>query len=396
MDPGGAKTIQGAEGEAPETLPRVAPWQKILVALAGPAGNVVLAVLVSLFIFWVGKPAAPHETSSVVGFVDTNSTAYAEGMRAGDRILEVNGEPVENWLNVQMLTGLHRDVELKVASGDEVETYRLQTEEGFGGLLKVPGVNPPEFCKVVNVTPGSSAEKAGVRSGDLILRFDGREVYSTGHLMELVNSRQDQTVPMTVRRDGKEEQLTVTPAYNEEYGRALIGIGFNWFYLDKSKTVHPPPMQQMRQHAAPIFRMLKALVTPKEAKQAASQLGGPPAIFIMLWQIIKDSLIMALWFTAFLNVNLAILNLLPIPILDGGHIVFSIIEQITGRPMNEKLVGYVSTAFALLLIGLMLFLSYRDVNRFVIPMLKRGEADTEQEAAPTNAVPTNAAPAGAP
>jgi len=127
--------------------------------------------------------------------------------------------------------------------------------------------------------------------------------------------------------------------------------------------VHPPPGQQVRSHAGLIFRTLRALVTPKEAKNAAGAIGGPPMIFQYLWAMVTIDFRLALWFTCLLNVNLAIINLLPIPVLDGGHITFSLTEMITRRPMNERFVVRITTVFAVLLISAMLFLSYRDFDR---------------------------------
>jgi regulator of sigma E protease len=211
---------------------------------------------------------------------------------------------------------------------------------------------------------GSSAEAAGVLPDDTIVEFNGIRLFSRAQLQDLVQVFPDQEVPMKVERDGDEIELFVTPAFDEELGRAMIGVRFNDFAVDPTQLVHPPPMQQIRQHASLIFRTLRALVTPREAKIAASQIGGPPMIFIYLWYMVKTGLVMALWFTCLLNVNLAIINLMPLPVLDGGHIVFALIEMGLRRPLNEKLVGRITAVFAVLLISAMLFLSVRDVDRF--------------------------------
>ncbi len=414
MEPGGGKTTDEAGNEVP--LPRVAPWRKILVALAGAVGNIILAVIIAFFIFWMGKPAAPHEVSNRVGYVATNSQAYAVGLRAGDavvairavdgaepvgwlgrlvnRILPGSGEPTweetRNWQDVSMLASLAQEVELRVVTEEgEERVLTVMTEVGalgVKGVRGIPGVDGISYCSVQFPMKGSSAEAAGVLPGDTIVEFNGVRLFSRAQLQDLVNEFPDQEVPMKVERDGEEIELFVTPSFDPDHGRAMIGVRFDDFAVDPTQLVHPPPMQQIRQHASLILRTLRALVTPREARTAASQIGGPPMIFIYLWYMVRAGLVMALWFTCLLNVNLAIINLMPLPVLDGGHIVFSLIEMGLRRPLNEKLVGRITAVFAVLLISAMLFLSVRDVDRF------RGSAPapapTEEEA-PEEAVPEN-------
>jgi regulator of sigma E protease len=123
------------------------------------------------------------------------------------------------------------------------------------------------------------------------------------------------------------------------------------------------PVDQLRYDALAIVRVLKALVTPAEARQAAGGLGGPIAIFSMLTMSIKMGLVNTLGLIRFLNVNLAVLNLLPIPVLDGGHIVFALWHGITRRRVNVKVQTALINLFAVLLIGAMLVLSFKDIDR---------------------------------
>ncbi len=154
-----------------------------------------------------------------------------------------------------------------------------------------------------------------------------------------------------------------------------------------SKMVHPRPSEQIKEHASMIFTTLKALVTPKTAKKAGKAIGGPPMIFQYLWVMLKTSFIMALWFTCLLNVNLAIINLMPLPVLDGGHIVFSLIEMVTRRPVHERIIGGMTAVFAVLLISAMLFLSYRDIERMVNPLVPTKPAPAEEAAPEGEAAP---------
>ncbi|MBU0676828.1 MAG: RIP metalloprotease RseP [Verrucomicrobia bacterium] len=386
MDPTGTED-KDEDGNS-RNLPHVAPWRKIIVAFAGPVGNVVLAFIIAWVIYWVGKPASPDEASSVVGFVETNSVAYAAGLRPGDEIRSVNGEKITNWQDFLIVGALSDEVEMVAARGDETFTVSLATEKLFASVRGVGGMVPVGFCKVLATMPGSSAEEAGVLAGDLITTFNGEPVYSIPHLIKLVNDVPGQRVPMTVQRGGETLTLEVSPAYDAEAERALIGVQFNQFYVDTDQRVHPRPLDQIRGHAAPIFRILKAFVTPGEAKHAAQGIGGPVAIFYSLWLLIQSSFMMALWFTCFLNINLAILNLLPLPVLDGGHIVFSLWELITRRPVHKKLVVVLWNVFFVLLFGLMIFLAYRDVMTiFFSRSSSAGAADTSVTNAPAGVQP---------
>ena len=165
-------------------------------------------------------------------------------------------------------------------------------------------------------------------------------------------------VELTYLREGAIQSSLVTPALNEASGRYYIGIMFN--QLDVKK-----PMEQIKSHAMLIVRLLKALITPSESKAAAGAVGGPVAILSMFWLYVQSSFIMALWFTCLLNVNLAVLNLLPIPVLDGGHIMLSLWEGITRRAVSYKVVSFVWNATAVLLLAVFALLTWRDVQRFI-------------------------------
>lgn len=360
MDPNNEAAAE-AEGEP---LPDVAPWKKIPVALAGAVGNIILAFIVAWIIFFIGKPSAPHERDTVVGYVEGGSEAYVQGLRPGDRITVVNGEAVRNWNDIMVNATLSREVHLLVDPGDGATLEVLiPTHDTEMGIRLLPGVMWVNYADVAQVVPGSSAEQAGVKVGDRLIELDGVTLYSQAQLIDLVDSLRDQTVPLVVKRDGARVELVVKPTYDPAEKRALIGIGFNPWAVDFDVVIHPRPMELIREFSTLIFRVLRALVTPATSGMAASALAGPVFILKSLWDMVQNSFAMALWFTCLLNVNLAVLNLMPIPVLDGGHIVFSLWEVITRRRINPRFKVWVMTACWFLLILAMLFLSFRDVER---------------------------------
>jgi len=190
---------------------------------------------------------------------------------------------------------------------------------------------------------------------------------------------------MAVQRDGAAVVMNVTPQLDPALGRARIGIRFDPMAVEYDKVVHIPPLTQLRSHATGIFRILRRLVTPREARGTAEGLGGPLMIIYMFQDMVRKGLVVALWFTCFLNVNLAILNLLPLPVLDGGHIVFALLEWVRGKPLSTRTIGWLSQLFFGLLIAVFLLLSWRDVQRLyrISRLFRAPPAAAEQPA--TNA-----------
>jgi regulator of sigma E protease len=395
LDPTGMSRIQGTDGTDPAAvLSAVAPWRKVLVSVAGAAGNILLAVGLAWVVYLVGIPAGPAERSSVVGYVEPRCASYDAGLRIGDTIRSVNGKAVSTWTEARMEVAFHQAVDLVVADREgATRTIHVPTEGGMLGEQSLKGVDGPSLCMVLRVEPGKSADLAGLRTDDVIVAFAGEEVYSRGHLTQLVHDHADEPTEVVVKRrvGGNEERvtLTVTPRMDPALHRARIGIEFNLAAVELDTVVRPRPMEQLKSHASAIFRFLGALGTPKQARAASKAVGGPVAILVSYWYIVKTSPMLAVWFTGLLNVNLAIINLLPIPVLDGGHITFSLLEAVRRKPLNARLVNALYNVFAILLISLIIVLSVRDVDRFTpVGRLMRGWFDHDAAPAVTNTIAT--------
>jgi len=375
LDPTGMSTVQGSnDGDEPtqRELPSVSGWRKIIVSVAGAVGNVLFAIVLALIIYW-SPNAVTYKGAPVVGAVDQDSAAFAQGLRAGDEILAANGKGLSSWYEFSMealLAGNGTTVELLVGREGETQTIEVPLTKKEGEAVpRMEGVTRQSIpCLLSAVLPEGSAAAAGLKSGDIVKSFDGIDVVSTDEFIALVGSRPGVSVPIVIEREGKALEFAVVPKMNEELGRALIGV--------RPVNMVMPWMQeklpgaQLRSDAMGIVRLLKALVTPRESKQAARGLGGPVAIVAALWIAIKISLFNAVGFLRFLNVNLAILNLLPIPILDGGHVIFALWEMVTRRKPNATFVNVLVNGFGVLLIGVFLLLTFRDVDR-LFPGVKR-------------------------
>jgi regulator of sigma E protease len=295
----------------------------------------------------------------------------------GDRIASVNDTQIDNWDEFIVECALNTNVELGIETIDgETKTIAMETEAMSQGGRMLTGLAKSTPSFVMNVVKGGSAAAAGIESGDIITRFADRPVMGVDHLIDIVDQHAGQSVAVTIRRKGEKIETQVTPEFNEEYGRALIGVTFNPFDINRK------PLEQIKAWGSPVFRILKALVTPSEAKNAASALGGPVSIFRMFWWAASSSLLLALWFTGLINVNLAIMNILPIPILDGGHLMFTLIEIVTRRPLNAKIMLVVYKFFFILLITAILLITFNDFRRIFEPLLPQSVEESEDAGAP--------------
>jgi len=397
MDPNSMLESKAEEGSdnpsPPRNLPPVKPWKKIIVAVSGAAGNILFAFFLASIVWVVGKPASLQEQNSIVGYIGTNSPALAMGLTIGDEITAINGEPVENWQDILTLSALSDpreplDVQTRSPDGGE-KVYSLQTEKTPVGIWMLPGLAGMDPCYVALVTEGSGADQAGIRPGDELLAYKGQEIFSRAHFSQLVQAAAGEPGQLEFRRKGELEAVDISASYNLELERWLIGITYNTLSdLDFDTRIHPTPWAQVREHATAIFRFLDALTTPSTSRAAAGAAGGPIMILIMLWWMLNSSLVLAIWFTGFLNVNLAIINLLPLPVLDGGHVVMNLWEWATGKAPPPRLVNALANLFAVVLLGLILLLSFRDTANFLWkPFRSWMAADKPEISAPAAETP---------
>ncbi len=396
MDPGDARP-SNADTAAGPACPPVSPWKKILVAAAGSAGNLVLAVLLAWIVYWVGKPSTPGERSATIGFVEPGSPAAAAGLQAGDDLLAVNGVPVGTWSEVLQENARFDTAILAARTPAGVVTVAVPTVRNALGFRAVDGLREVSLCTIKAVEPGSGAAAAGLQPGDLIRRFNGQPVFGVEHLTLLVAQRPDQPTPVAIERGGQMLDLAVTPRPDPALGRARIGVRFDLAALDYDRVVHVPPRVQLQTHAGAILRVLRQLLTPGEARTTSQGLGGPPMILYMLQDAVRKGLVIALHFMCFLNVNLAILNLLPIPVLDGGHILFALWEGLTRRRIPAALTNWIHQIFFVLLIAAILWLSGRDLLRFHIlrRMARPPASDPATNGAVMPAIPADSGAVGA-
>ncbi len=362
-----SEALEGKQGAEP--LPPADPLSKILVAFAGPFMNIVFAFVIASVLYFTGLPVLIDP--SVVGYVDPNSAEGKMGIRESDRIVMVDGKPTKSWQDVQEATifATVNPVTVVIERDNARHEYKLEAKSSplIGGkYLNLESKDHP----VIGAVMDGAAKEAGVKPKDLVVEFAGVKIAGIKQFTTLVNERSGKATELVVKRDDQRVTLNVTPRGPE--GQGKIGVAFeqarNYYEVQKPG---PAPLAAIGNVVDKTFKTLNAVFfRSKETGVGPSDLAGPIGIFTMLAREVSVDYRLALNFLLLLNVNLAILNLLPLPVLDGGHILMSIIEGIIRRPLPVKIQEYATTVFAVLLISFMLFVSFHDVKRIKSGMFK--------------------------
>jgi regulator of sigma E protease len=371
-----------------EPIPPASPMSRILVAAAGPLMNVVFAFVLATIIYFVGLPVLVNP--SVIGFVEPGSAEAKLGIVPGDRIVSVNGRPTRTWQQVNEITALSRTNILAVGikHGAATNFFQLEAKASETIGLKFLNLDPEEHPTVAEAQAGMAAANAGIKSGDKLISFSGVPLFGRDQLIKLVQKRAGQPSELVVERGPTKQKIVVSvePKMDPTTKTVRIGIVFGNENRYEEQKPGPLPVDQVRDVMYRTVGVFSALWHSKETGVGAKDLSGPVGIFAMLGIAVKTDYRLALSFLVLLNINLAVLNLLPLPVLDGGHIVMALIEAIFRRPLPVKVQEYATTVFALALISFMVYVSYHDLGR--LPLFKTMfKQDSQVDKAPAAEMP---------
>jgi len=346
--------------------------------------NVLFGIAIACLLWVVGIPVQVNPP--IIGYVDPDSREARLGIQPGDQIVSVEGKPISSWQEVQEATILARSTNLTVVIarvGQFTNTYELNTVVSEALGLKVLNLDPRDHPVIRRVLSGSAAEAAGLKAGDEILSFAQVPLHGADQFIKLVQKRPGESHDIIIRRAGARQTLQVTPRLDPgvKVGRigAEIGTGKPVYRIE-----HISPWTQIASVLERTISTFSALFHSKQTGVGLKDLSGPPGILAILAAYVNSDWRLALSFLVLLNINLAIINLFPMPVLDGGHIVMACVERLFGRPLPGRLVEYTNTAFAMLLIGFMLYVSFNDVRRFSLfrSMFKQEVTIEKPESAP--------------
>ncbi len=371
--------IEGKTESSEVPLPNVSPLDKIIVAFAGPLFSFGLAIVFAFVVWGVGKPSNGSDTSTTVGWVDENGPAWKAGLRPGDTILEVDGYPVKHFaatsqdsVTWRIITSGGTNIAIKyVRDGQEAMAYPVAyhraTKWYERKALRQILVLPEMKAIVYAVATNSPAAKAGLTNGDEIIALNGQKIYSFMTIIALQDSWSNspaQPVTLTVKHGDQQfdRTLLAVKPFQPTNSTPMLGI-LAWQGDVGSALVHPDPVEQIRESVGQIASTIGALFSHK-SEIGVQQLGGAVMIIRVYSNLFEseDGWRRVLWFSVILNVNLALINLLPLPVLDGGHITLSLIEAIRRRPVSARILNSVQTGFMILLIGFMVYIAFFDTG----------------------------------
>ena len=369
----GAVGPQGLEG----AVNRKPPWQRIAIAAAGPAFNILFTIVAFWAMFVIGRP----DYQPIIG---TPKGLSAEaGLAAGDRILSVGGEKVDSMstalLAVTQAAALHRDVPIDVADAKgktRAVTLALSklppgAPDNLAVYEKIGLVGAPLPAVVGQVDANTPAARGGLKVGDRILSLNGQEITDSTQVSRLLGEEaaKNPQVTLAVERDGQSLPLTITAEQRTRDGQTRWMLGIAWKERARDALERfgplaavPAAFTETWKQTASMVGMIKSMVVGEASTKNLSSV-------ISIAQVANASANEGLaWFLSFLAVislSLGILNLLPVPILDGGHIVMVAAEWIKGSPVSERTLiagQYVGLA---LLVSLMSLAFYNDIVRLV-------------------------------
>jgi regulator of sigma E protease len=354
-------------GQSDEFLSK-SKWQRFQVLIMGPTMNILLAfVLTSVVLFQGVEKGAYEDQPVIVGVVTAGSPAARAGIQSGDRVVSVQDRAVGTWEqfffaigsrpNREVTLGLQRngeDLSLKVTP---VPLGGGQSRLEIGDIGVLPNVHP----HVRTLSPGEAAEKAGIKAGDVVAAVDGQVITFGGQLREAIAKHPEQQITLSILRDGQPLTIAATPAKRGSQGLLGIMIG------DDTISIKPGiaqaigmSVQRNVEYGGLIFQTLWGLLTRETSPR---QLMGPVAIAQLSGESAQLGWVSLFSLMAMISLNLGILNLLPIPVLDGGHIFIMSLEGLARRDFSVKVKEKMLLAGLAVLMLLMVTVIYNDLTR---------------------------------
>jgi regulator of sigma E protease len=363
----------------------------MIVSVMGAVFNVLLALVLSCILWQLGYDVSDSQLTTKIGFVadtverwnphveegeEIVGPAKKAGLMAGDRVKSVDGAEVENFMQIQSLivtgkgetTEGKRLVTLAIERNGKEEIIEVHPEVFGSEEYRIIGIQPEGVFFINSLSEDMPAVKAGLEVGDQPISIDGNNIRCFSQLQDYLRKTDaNQSVSLTVRKGGEkgtEQAYSLIPVEKEiDIGGVPTPIKLIGFRpRAKIVTTYPNPIVLITRRVKDMYHTLSGLVSPKSDVKLRN-MSGPVGIVENLSLFAQIGFKKLLWFVVFINVNLAILNLLPIPVLDGGHMLFATVEKLRGKPLPLVFLERTQILFVVLLFSFMLYVTFFDVQR---------------------------------
>jgi regulator of sigma E protease len=344
-------------------------WKRASVAVAGPLFNFLFAILAFMVVGWVGQ----YVTPPVIGVVSPASVAEQAGIIPGDKVISVDGHDVHSWtqLEERLKDAVNADARLGIERGGTATQVSVHVPATSKEPLLVNvseslvGISPGMRVMVDSVLPDSPSAKAGLRSGDLISQVDGAAVQTVRDFVDAVRSHGGKRMVLNIERKGISLIVPIVPETTSD-GIGRIGARMAAEPLRPPVLYRMGPIEGVRYGFVRTWDMtvltLDVLGKMLTASISPENLGGPIAIAQLAGRTAELGFASFCAFLALISVNLGVLNLMPIPILDGGHLAYLAVEKLRGRPLSLKVMERTQMVGLALIVMLMIFAFYNDLS----------------------------------
>ncbi len=357
------------EANRDDSFARKPVGARMKIVLAGPVMNLLLPFLLMPLVYLVGidQPAYLDEPA-VVGWIEEETPAAEAGFKPGDRLLRIQGEEIDTWEKAMILFASNPNQPLLVEFLRDGAPMQLEiTPEASGYAGGYTGLDHERPALIGGISPGMPAEKAGLKAGDRIVSIDGTRIEYWGQMAGIIRAHPEEPLQIEVEREGEVLSVTASPSLDEGTESGRLGIAYQERSVFKRYGLWKSLENGTRKVGESFVLTFYILGKLLSGGLSIDTLGGPILIAKMTGDAARVGLSSLISFVAFLSLQLGILNLLPIPVLDGGHVLFLTLESLLRRPVNIKIREAAQQVGFIMLLLFILIISYNDIRR-VLPI----------------------------
>ncbi len=364
-----ADPAQNAMDARVDALAALALWKRALVVAAGPIANLILA----LGLFWIqALSIGQARLDPVIGAVVPGSAAAQAGLQPGDKVLAVGARSIDSFASLDLAfeSNLGQAVDMQIDRDGTPQNLSIEVQSGLGNGAAPSGILAHTRLEITAVEPGSPAANMDLRVGDLVVGFDGQLLTTWQAFFEARQAKIGQPMTLAIERDGQVRDVIGTPEARVQADQVTAGV-FGFGVRPYTDWVQPGPLaalalagQQMRQFATLIFKLPSQFINQH---RDLDDLGGPVRIAEEVGRVVVFAPTVLLFMAALLSLQLGLINLFPMPVLDGGHLLLYGAEAVARRPLPPRVVAWLHRVGLVLILSFFLLVTTNDLTRLLWP-----------------------------